>query len=280
MDKNSLTFMPFLFSAASERSLVLYLEKFCNFLHSCTAVDIRNIAHTLQRRTRFPISTTVGATSVTELVKALESKLMSSEPNRFDDSKTRHQGFMEIKHIPKVLGVFTGQGAQWARMGTELILASESARGIIQDLQSHLSRLPTADCPSWSLIEELQREEATSRIHEAEFSQTLCTAIQILLVKLLRESGIEFSAVVGHSSGEIAAAYASGFLSARQAICIAYYRGLCSNLCKGPQGQRGAMMAVATSEDDAQDLLDYPKFQGRACIAAVNSPTSVTLSGD
>jgi hybrid polyketide synthase/nonribosomal peptide synthetase ACE1 len=81
--------------------------------------------------------------------------------------------------------------------------------------------------------------------------------------------------LVGHSSGEIACAFAAGFISAEDAICIAYYRGFHSK-----HAGLGAMMAVGTSAEDAQELLVFPEFKGRACLAAVNSPTSVTISGD
>ena len=64
----------------------------------------------------------------------------------------------------------------------------------------------------------------TSRIAEAALFQPLCTAIQVVLVDLLRAAGIKFAAVVGHSSVEIGAAYAAGFLTAKDAIQVAYYR--------------------------------------------------------
>lgn len=86
---------------------------------------------------------------------------------------------------------------------------------------------------------------------------------------------------MGHSSGEIAAAYAAGQLSARDAICIAYYRGLYSTrLAGGPQGVQGAMLAVGTSLADAEELCNDEAFKGRVTVAACNSPSSVTLLGD
>jgi malonyl CoA-acyl carrier protein transacylase len=55
-------------------------------------------------------------------------------------------------------------------------------------------------------LEELGRQHESSRIHEAEFSQPLCTAIQIAFVDLLKTFHVSPDIVVGHSSGEIAAA--------------------------------------------------------------------------
>lgn len=273
-----------MFSAASEKSLKSNLANFCDFLRrDTTAGSLRDIAYTLNaRRTHFPIATTIAASTTQELIKALDARLEIQRESSDQATGTRvsRQAAHESIPKPRILGVFTGQGAQWARMGAELISSSRTARLIIADLQTRLDGLPAADRPSWSILEELQREEPTSRINEAELSQTLCTAVQILQVELLRAAGIQFSAVVGHSSGEIAAAYAAGSLTAGECIAIAYYRGLYAGLSQGSCGQKGAMLAVGTSEDDAQDLLDYPKFRGRACIAAINSPTSVTISGD
>ncbi|KAL4735276.1 hypothetical protein BDV11DRAFT_173962 [Aspergillus similis] len=169
---------------------------------------------------------------------------------------------------PEVTFVFTGQGAQWAGMGKDLLNAFPAARKDIQRLDDALANL--SDGPSWSIKEELSRTER-SRINEAELSQPLCTAFQIVLVNILSAWGISPSSVVGHSSGEIAAAYASGAISARSAIIIAYYRG---KLAKQLEG-KGAMAAVGLSKSRAT-----PYLEEGVVIACENSPQSVTLSGD
>lgn len=87
---------------------------------------------------------------------------------------------------------------------------------------------------------------------------------------------------MGHSSGEIAAAYAAGFLTAGNAMRIAYYRALYAQLANGPDdlGGKGAMLAVGTSAEDAIELIELPAFKGRITLAAQNSTASVTLSGN
>ncbi len=119
--------------------------------------------------------------------------------------------------------------------------------------------------------EELLKSQETSRVNQAEFSQPLCTCIQIVIVNLLRSWGIIPGAVVGHSSGEIAAAYASGSLTMREAIVTAYLRGLVMK----QQKRAGAMAAVGLGREGVQLFLE----EGVA-IACENSPSSVTLSGD
>lgn len=163
-------------------------------------------------------------------------------------------------------------------MGAELLGHTNVATSILNHLDDCLAELP--DGPSWSIRNEILAEGKSSRINEAEISQPICTAVQILLVDILLSAGIKFVAVVGHSSGEIGAAYAAGYLSAKDAIRIAYYRGVHLHLAEGPNGENGAMMAVGTSFKDAQELCQMPELRGRINIAASNSFSNVTLSGD
>ncbi|XXG99680.1 hypothetical protein Hte_006021 [Hypoxylon texense] len=273
-------FTPFVFSAASEISLRSYLGKFAEYLRAMDeAPDLRDLAYTLHtRRSCFQVAATITASSVQEFLRKIDRKVEGAREHPGDHFSRRAlpRSPGALKHA--ILGVFTGQGAQWARMGCDMIAASQQARMILDHLESRLSRLPVP--PTWSLAEELSRDADTSRIGEAAFSQPLCTAIQIIQVELLKASGVELTAVVGHSSGEIAAAFAAGWISADDAICIAYYRGLHSALSYGPEGQKGSMLAVEGSFDDLQELCEEPEFHGQVCIAAVNSPMSLTLSGN
>lgn len=176
----------------------------------------------------------------------------------------------------RILGVFTGQGAQWPGMGSQLYAHSTTFKNTIDDLENALAALP--DPPSWSLSEELVASGSTSRIHKAAISQPLCTALQIALVDLLATAGISFSGVVGHSSGEIAACYVANLLTAQDAIRIAYFRGVYSHMAQGRQGQKGSMMAVGMSLEEATQFCK--SYGGRIVVAASNARSSVTLSGD
>lgn len=269
-------FTPFTFSAASEESLVALLQSYSGFLQTHNKVNLRDLAWTLQsRRSALPVKTALSASTVENLVSQIGRKL--EEAKKGSDTKI---GVRSRPDKPRLLGVFTGQGAQWATMGAHLIRSSAAVRAKIEELDNSLATLPEADRPSWRIADQLLAGKDVSRLSEAALSQPLCTAIQVVLVDLLRSAGITFKAVVGHSSGEIAAAYAADFISSRDAIRIAYYRGVHAKHAQGPKGQKGAMLAVGTSWDDAQELLDLPAFKGRAKIAAHNSGASVTLSGD
>ena len=170
--------------------------------------------------------------------------------------------------------VFTGQGSQWPEMCKELFAEFPVFRDAISDMDSVLQSLPHP--PTWTLREALLEEPATSMIHHPTRSQPACTAIQVALVQLLASWGILASATLGHSSGEIAACFASGYLSAAEAIVVAYYRGY----VVGKHQSNGAMMAAGLSKDSAMEEITQAGLQGAIQVACVNSPESVTISGD
>ncbi|KAI8626908.1 acyl transferase domain-containing protein [Xylariaceae sp. FL1651] len=169
-----------------------------------------------------------------------------------------------------IVMVFTGQGAQWPTMGRDLCRENTHFRNSIRALDKLLSKLGD-DGPKWKIEQELRKPAKTSRLGEAELSQPICTAIQIALVDTLASFGIHADAVVGHSSGEIAAAYAAGALTAEEAITAAFYRGRIANV----QKKAGSMAAVGMSWEETKSYL-----APQVTIACDNSPRSVTISGD
>ncbi|KAB2571293.1 Highly reducing polyketide synthase curS1 [Lasiodiplodia theobromae] len=169
--------------------------------------------------------------------------------------------------------VFTGQGAQWARMGVELL-----ERPVFRDsVAKSADILKSLGC-DWDPVTELSRGKDESRLGIPAISQPICSVLQIALVDELSAWGVVPSKVVGHSSGEIAAAYTMGALSHHDAIAAAYFRG---NASAGLKHLKGGMMAVGASPEEArQFILEAALKSGSVSIACVNSPSSVTLSGD
>jgi acyl transferase domain-containing protein len=99
--------------------------------------------------------------------------------------------------------------------------------------------------------------------------------MQVGLVNVLSRWGVAHQMVAGHSSGEIAAAYAAGLLSEAQAIMIAHYRGHVVGQLKS----QGAMMALGSSADEARQSIADLSLEEELVVACVNSPESVTISG-
>lgn len=108
-------------------------------------------------------------------------------------------------------------------------------------------------------------------MYQAEFAQPICTAVHIGLANVFKRSGVHPNAVLGHSSGEIAAAYTSGALSLPAALVVAYYRGYVTKR----QTEDGAMASIGLGMNETSRLLN-----DGVVIAYENSLSNMTISGD
>ncbi|CAN9150169.1 unnamed protein product [Alternaria alternata] len=175
----------------------------------------------------------------------------------------------------KVCFVFTGQGAQWPRMGQELLSSYSVFAQAMMTAEEEFQELGA----EWKLISEISMGSEASIVNEAHIAQPACTTLQIALVDLLITWGIRPAFVCGHSSGEIAAAYAAGVLTRKDALRAAYFRGCAIvQLKKSHPNLDGGMLAVGLPETVARKIVDESPDQ--LAIACVNSPSSVTISGD
>ncbi|KAF5553596.1 polyketide synthase [Fusarium napiforme] len=189
---------------------------------------------------------------------------------------SQHQNSVEIsgpskapsRPLPLVF-IFSGQGAQWPTMAKELMQSDDAFRHDLESMNSVLQKLDFP--PTWSIIDELLKPAETSQINGAELSQPLCTAIQLALVNKFSRVGVSPAAIVGHSSGEIAGAYAAGHISMEEAIVIAFYRGYVTT----KQTLHGAMAAIGMGVKDTSEYLT-----DGVVVACENSPASTTISGD
>ncbi|KAF2875795.1 polyketide synthase [Massariosphaeria phaeospora] len=239
-----------LLSANNDLSLQGSIEKHAQYLQKHGPSRLRDMAYTLATRREHHDYRTFTVSDGEEPLVTLPS------------ARTK-------KVSKSVVFVFTGQGAQWAEMGRKLIDDFPSVREDLENMDTALAECLTP--PSWKIIDELCKAKFSSQISKAEFSQPLCTAIQVALVNLLRCWGVNPAAVVGHSSGEIAAAYATGGLSQKDAILSAYFRGLITK----EKLADGAMAAVGLGADQVRPLL-----KPGVVVACENSPNSTTISGD
>ncbi|KAJ5597961.1 hypothetical protein N7537_008045 [Penicillium hordei] len=267
---------PFVLSANSAQTLKKKVKQYIELLHSKPQIDLHDLAWTMAtRRSELPYRVAFSPVAGREkLLQEMRERLQAAEGSSALGIRSK-----TVNHDRgRILGIFTGQGAQWPQMGQQLIQRSSHFRRVIESLDAVLRSCP--DPPAWSIEQELLAPPTSSRLGEAALSQPLCTAIQIALVDLLHEAGVELAAAVGHSSGEIGAAYASGILTAQDAILVAYYRGFHAGLAQGPGGCRGGMMAVGMGVNEALEFCEQRAFLHHLHIAASNSPASVTISGD
>ena len=175
----------------------------------------------------------------------------------------------------RVAFVFTGQGAQWFAMGRELIHSNSQFATSLTKSDIILRGLGSG----WSLLDELLRDENDSRIHQGDIAQPASTALQIGLVDLLVSIGIKPQVVLGHSSGEIAAAYASGILPHDVALRVSYCRSFIPSICRRLNPIKGAMLSISLGEAEVSDLIAN-LHGGIVSVACVNSPYNTTISGD
>ncbi|MGV9411049.1 type I polyketide synthase [Nocardia sp. NPDC003693] len=170
--------------------------------------------------------------------------------------------------VPEPVFVFSGMGPQWWGMARELL----GADGVFARTAQRVDEAFRA-IAGWSIIEELLRPEEESRVTATEVAQPANFLVQVALVDELAELGVVPAAIVGHSVGEVAAAYVAGVLSLEDAVTVAYHRARLQATTAGS----GGMLAVGLPADKATALIED---DARVDIAAVNGPGSVTLSGE
>ncbi|KAI1799346.1 hypothetical protein F4811DRAFT_557890 [Daldinia bambusicola] len=222
-------------------------------------IDLADLAYTLsERRTKF-----------------WHRACLTTRMTKIEDRQADWGQYKQSTQTPTLGFVFTGQGAQWPQMARDLLRFFPWTRTVLEELDVVLKNLRHR--PSWSLIHELTEPRNPEHLRQPEFSQPLVTALQICIVAVLEKWGIRPKSVVGHSSGEIAAAYTAGLLDRASAITVAYYRGKAAILCQSEAETAVGMLAVGLGADAVTEFLQ--RYPGRIWIACFNSPSSVTVSG-
>ena len=169
----------------------------------------------------------------------------------------------------KTVFVFPGQGSQWEGMAVALLASAPVFAQSIAACDEALGRYV-----DWSLQDVLRNVEGAPSLERVDVVQPALFAVMVSLAALWRSCGVEPSAVVGHSQGEIAAAYVAGALSLDDAARVVALRSLA--VADGLAG-RGGMASVALPVERAEVLLE--RWAPRLSVAAVNGPASVVVSG-
>ena len=165
--------------------------------------------------------------------------------------------------------VFSGQGGQWWGMGQELLRKEPVFRRAVEEIDGRLRELA-----GWSLLDEMVRTEKESRIDRTFIAQPAIFALQVGLAELWRSWGVHPSSILGHSVGEVAAAWCAGVYGLEDAVRIIFHRSRLQETTAG----RGKMAAVGLSEAEAVKAIG--ELDDRVQVAAINGPALVTLSGE
>ncbi|WP_328467272.1 non-ribosomal peptide synthetase/type I polyketide synthase [Streptomyces sp. NBC_00448] len=169
----------------------------------------------------------------------------------------------------RLVWVFTGMGPQWWGMGRGLLATEPVYREAVERCDAEIRRQA-----GWSLLDELARGEADSRMSETWLAQPANFAVQVGLAALWRSYGVRPDAVVGHSTGEVAAFHEAGVYNLTDAIAVVLHRSRLQQRLAGT----GVMLAVGLTEPEAARRIRDRRDQ--VSLAAVNGPSDVTLSGD
>src|SRR5579884_2780128 len=243
-------------SARSPQALQALAESWRQFVADCPAdVSLHDLAYNAaHRRSHHDYRLALVAHSRKELAEQLAAA--SSEP-------------MTARQRPRLAFVCSGQGPQWWAMGRQLLEQESIFRATLSRCDEIVRALG-----SWSLMEELTADEDRSRMAVTAISQPAIFALQAALADLWRSWGVQPEAVLGHSVGEVAAAYLAGVFTLEDAVRVIYQRGRCMELAPS----RGRMLAAGIPPEEARQLI--APYGEHLSLAAVNSPVSVTLSGE
>lgn len=204
----------------------------------------------------------VSADSATEAAQSLE-KWLSGDPIAGTALGTANQAM-----IPTAF-VYSGNGPQWWGMGRQLLAENEVFRREVEAVDAIFAPLA-----GWSIVDEMGLDEADNRISLTEVAQPMLFAVQLGLTTVLRQEGINPVAVLGHSVGEVAAAWASGALSREQATQVIFHRSREQAKTAGS----GKMAAIGADEKSVIDAIK--QVGGWLELAAINGPDAVTVAGD
>ncbi|MGQ0825932.1 MAG: SDR family NAD(P)-dependent oxidoreductase [Actinomycetota bacterium] len=214
------------------------------------------VATAATRRSHHPVRGAVVGDTPGELADALTRLASSPQPARRSGR-------------PRIGFVFSGQGSTWVGMGRSLLRSEPVFRSTVKRCDEALS--DRLDC---SILDVLADDRAANRLDDIAVATSVVFAVQAGLVAVWKALGVEPDAVVGHSLGEIAAAFAAGALTLDEAAGIAEQRGR----SMAPTVGRGRMLAIGANEAEADALA--AAFGDDVDVAAVNGPETVVLAGD
>ncbi|MFF4401466.1 SDR family NAD(P)-dependent oxidoreductase [Streptomyces sp. NPDC001480] len=247
----------FVLSGRSEAALRGQAARLARHLTGHTALP--DVAHTLARhRSHFPWRAAVTAGDVDEL----RAELDALGSGRAQPATPREE------ETGKVAFVFSGHGGQWPGMGLELLAGSEAFREELTRIDEAVQRHV-----GWSVLNALRAPEEFSPLHRTECLQPVLFAVNAALAAAWRQLGVAPDAVVGHSLGEIAAAYSVGALGLDDAVAVVTGRAQ----AVVPLVGQGGMVAVELPRAQVEELL--APYADRLFVAAANSAGSTAVSG-
>ncbi|WP_063765500.1 type I polyketide synthase [Herbidospora cretacea] len=246
-------------SAKTGSALREHAVRLAAFAEAAAEEDLAAAGPLLARRTTFAHRAVVVARDRADLLEALAAVAAG----------TPHGSVVAgvAAGAARPVFVFPGQGSQWAGMAVELLESSAVFR-------DHLTRCDDALRPyvGWSVADVLRQAEGAPELAGSDVIQPVLFAVMASLAGLWRSVGVDPTAVVGHSQGEITAAYVAGALTLEDAAKVVALRSRA--LMK--LGGTGGMLAVSLPAD----RIDLTRWEGRLWPAVYSGPASTVVAGD
>ncbi len=250
-------------SARGEEALKAAARSYSQLLSGPNAPALNDVCYSAGvRRGHLENRLAVAGRNAAEIVAQLQLYLAGEKAENIAIGKAGgHAG-------AKPVFVFSGMGPQWWAMGHELLRTEPVFRDAVETCDRIFREIA-----GWSILDAMMLPQSETRMKETQIAQPANFVLQVGLARLWQSQGIEPAAVVGHSVGEVSAAYVSGALGLEDAVRVIYHRSRVQQTTSG----MGKMLAVGLPPDAALELLHN---RPGICIAAINSATAVTLSGD
>ncbi|MFJ4433618.1 SDR family NAD(P)-dependent oxidoreductase [Pseudomonas sp. NPDC089395] len=260
--------VPLLLSAKTEQGLRATAERFAAYLAELPEVDYYDVAYqSMFRRDAHGHRLLLVCDTPAEAAQALDD--YAQDPTLSELSAVLEAGqVLEAASGP--VFVYSGNGSQWQGMGRAM-LGQPVFAAAVEEVDALFQPLA-----GYSLRAELLGENGEGRYARTEIAQPALFALQVAVTRVLAAEGIRPVAVVGHSVGEVAAAWASGALSLEDATQVIYHRSRLQGMTRGT----GQMTAVGLSGEATAALIETLQLAGRVVVAGENSARGATVAGE
>lgn len=262
--------VPVVLSAKTPHALEQAIREFAAYLKAHPSSSIYDIAYSsCTNRDWHAQRAIIFGNSIEGVQRHLNEYLRDGKCNALEKS-------VAVESPNGTAFVYSGNGSQWIGMGRKLLSQSVHFRNAVAEVDSLFKPLA-----NFSLLAELAGEYDTTpdvareRLARTEIAQPALFAVQVGITSMLRQRGVIPAAVVGHSVGEVAAAWASGALTLAAAVKVIYHRSKLQGTTRG----NGLMAAVNIAPNAAQQLLDELRISQDVVISGFNGPHGVTLAG-
>ncbi len=252
---------PWVFSARSEQASRAFAGRVGEYIERDNSLRAVDVGFSLAQRAGLEDRAVVVGSGLEHLLEGVQALATGSSMAGVVRGSAGGRSFWPVF-------VFPGQGSQWVGMSTELLDGSPAFAGLLRECGNALS-----EHVDWALEDVLRGKAGAPGLERVDVVQPVLFAVMVSLAGLWRACGVEPGAVIGHSQGEIAAAYVAGGLSLADAARIVALRSQALARLAGS----GGMASIALAADDVESRLDV--WEGHLSIAAINGPYTTVVSG-